>query len=38
MLSTMDAMMAPSGAPLNGNPDRDFAILMSQHHQVCIRS
>ncbi|CAL8461693.1 g1224 [Coccomyxa elongata] len=36
MLSTMDAMMAPSGAPLSGNPDHDFAIMMSQHHQAAI--
>ena len=34
MMSTMDSMMAPTGAPLSGDPDRDYAIMMSQHHQV----
>ena len=27
-------MMAPMPAPLTGNPDRDFALEMSKHHQV----
>ena len=34
MMSTMVSMMAPTGAPLSGDPDRDYAIMMSQHHQV----
>ena len=32
--NSMDSMMAPMPAPLTGNPDRDFALEMSQHHQV----
>ncbi|KAK9904062.1 hypothetical protein WJX75_003584 [Coccomyxa subellipsoidea] len=36
MMSTMVSMMAPTGAPLSGDPDRDYAIMMSQHHQAAI--
>ena len=32
--TSMDSMMAPMPAPLTGNPDRDFALEMSKHHQV----
>ena len=32
--ASMDSMMAPLPAPLTGTPDRDFALEMSQHHQV----
>ena len=33
-VNSMSSMMAPMPAPLTGNPDRDFALEMSQHHQV----
>ncbi|CAK0765242.1 hypothetical protein CVIRNUC_003239 [Coccomyxa viridis] len=34
--TSMDSMMAPMPAPLTGNPDRDFALEMSKHHQAAI--
>ena len=34
--TSMDSMMAPMPKPLTGNPDRDFALEMSKHHQVQI--
>ncbi|CAK0759257.1 hypothetical protein CVIRNUC_002684 [Coccomyxa viridis] len=34
--NSMDSMMAPMPAPLTGNPDRDFALEMSKHHQAAI--